>query len=83
MTLPKANTIHSNCTDLVFDSTYTKETLKGTLDHEFLASDEPLSAFRCVYEFRNPMAAAYFEIRAVEDTLLYLILILCTTASDH
>ena len=68
MKLPKANTVRSNCTDLVFDSTYTKETLKGMLDHEFLASDEPLSPFRCVYDFRKPMAAAYFKIRAVEDT---------------
>jgi len=30
-TLPKANTNHSNFTDLLFDSTYTKEALKERL----------------------------------------------------
>jgi len=44
-TLLKANTIHSNCTVLVFDSTYTKETLKGTLVHACPKSDKPLCAF--------------------------------------
>jgi len=43
-TLLKANTIHSNCTNLVFDSTYTKETLKGTLVHACPKSDKPLCA---------------------------------------
>ena len=74
----------------IFCQNIQKETIKGTLIHECRTSDQPLCALRCVQEYNNPKVfflnkgqSMNFNIRTVEDTLLFLIVMSCAKKWEH